>query len=76
MPTTIKHGDVDCVAFMPNGMGLVSGSRDGTVKLWSHRLLGLDGPTTRRLGNGIETENSSQKDLLIFRGHKVRKIFM
>ena len=56
MPTTIKHRDVDCVAFMPNGMSLVSGSRDGTVKLWSHRLLGLDSPTTRLLGGGNETE--------------------
>ena len=69
----MRHcGRVRGVTFMPDGMGLVSGGGDETVKFWDMSFLRLDdsGPEARNCGMKAKGSTGGQ-EILDFGEHKV-----
>ena len=74
----MRHcGRVRGVTFTPDGMGLVSGSRDQTVKFWDMSFLRLDGPGSEARNRRTKAKGSTGgQEILNFKGHKVCRFYL
>ena len=67
------NGWVWCVEFVPDGKGLMSGSRDGTVKYWDVSSLVIHEAISRR---EVVVLGASFPLIRCFSGHTVRFLFL
>ena len=65
------------IAFTPDGMGLVSGSGDQTVKFWDMSFLRLDGSGSEARNRRMKAKGSTgRQEILTFSGHKVCRVYL
>ena len=63
---------VGSVAFMPDGMGLISGSEDKTVKFWNMSSLQLHGSGSVVQNCRMKAKDGTEgQEILNFTGHRV-----